>query len=141
MKRASSLSLTVAVILLGAAPAMAADLTLSLTTRASGGRIAVAVFRDAESMRRNTGAVRTVLVTRTGPTTTVTLEGLPPGRYAVAAFHDADGNGRLSTWPIGLPKEAYGFSRNARAPFGPPTFEAAAFDLPEGGMRQGIALR
>ena len=141
MKRPSPLACMAAVLSLTAGPAVAADLTLALTTRASGGRIAVAVFRDGESMRRNTGAVRTVLVTRTGPTTTVTLEGLPPGRYAVAAFHDVNGNGRLSTWPIGLPKEAYGFSRNARAPFGPPTFEAAAFDLPEGGMRQGIALR
>ena len=141
MKRPSPLAAVVAVMLFGAGPAMAADLTLSLTTRASGGRIAVAVFRDAESMRRNAGAVRTVMVPRTGATTTVTLEGLPPGRYAVAAFHDVDGNGRLSTWPIGLPKEAYGFSRNARAPFGPPTFEAAAFDLPAAGARQGIALR
>lgn len=141
MKRPSPLGLIVAVLTLGAGPAMASDLTLSLTTRASGGRIAVAVFRDAESMRRNEGAVRTAMVARTGATTTVTLEGLPPGRYAVAAFHDVDGNGRLSTWPIGLPKEAYGFSRNARAPFGPPTFEAAAFDLPAAGARQGIALR
>jgi uncharacterized protein (DUF2141 family) len=141
MKRPSPLGLIIAVLMLGAGPAMAADLTLSLTTRAGGGRIAVAVFRDAESMRRNAGAVRTAMVARTGATTTVTLEGLAPGRYAVAAFHDADGNGRLSTWPIGLPKEAYGFSRNARAPFGPPTFEAAAFDLPAAGARQGIALR
>ncbi len=141
MKRPSPLALIVAVLMLGAGPAMAADLTLSLTTRAGGGRIAVAVFRDGESMRRNAGAVRTAMVARTGPTTTVTLEGLAPGRYAVAAFHDTDGNGRLSTWPMGPPKEAYGFSHNARAPFGPPAFEAAAFDLPEGGGRQAIALR
>ena len=141
MKRPSPLVAVVAVMLFGAGPAVAADLTLSLATRAGGGRIAVAVFRDAGSMRRNEGAVRTAMVARTGATTTVTLEGLAPGRYAVAAFHDTDGNGRLSTWPIGLPREAYGFSRNARAPFGPPTFDAAAFDLPESGARQVIVLR
>ncbi|HZV84526.1 MAG TPA: DUF2141 domain-containing protein [Brevundimonas sp.] len=145
MKRPSPLApmvtAFVAALSLCAGPAVAADLTLSLATRATGGRIAVAVYRDAEAMRRNEGAVRTATVARTGAVTTVTLEGLAPGRYAVAAFHDTDANGRLSTWPIGLPKEAYGFSRNARASFGPPTFAAAAFDLPDGGARQSITLR
>ncbi|MFA4891920.1 DUF2141 domain-containing protein [Brevundimonas sp.] len=138
MKRAS---LFAAALLLAASPAAAAELTLALSTRASGGRIAIAVYRDADSLRRGEGAVRTALVPRTGRITTTTLDGLPPGRYAVAVFHDTDGNGRLSTWPIGLPKEAYGFSRDARGRFGPPPFDAAAFDLPAAGARLEISLR
>ncbi|MGZ9114881.1 MAG: DUF2141 domain-containing protein [Brevundimonas sp.] len=138
MKRASPLAVA---LLLAASPAAASDLTLSLSTQAPGGRIAIAVYRDAGSMRRGEGAVRTALIPRTGRITTTTLSGLAPGRYAVAVFHDTDGNGRLSTWPIGLPKEAYGFSRNARGRFGPPAFEAAAFDLPAAGARQEISLR
>lgn len=138
MKRASLLA---AALVLAASPAIAADLTLALATRASGGRIAIAVYRDADSMRRGEGPVRTALIPRTGGITTTTLIGLTPGRYAVAVFHDTDGNGRLSTWPIGLPKEAYGFSRNARGRFGPPAFEAAAFDLTVAGARQEISLR
>jgi len=136
-----TLSMAVAAALLSASPALAGDLTLSLTTEASGGRIAIAVYRDAESLRRNAGAVRTAMVDRTGPVTTTTLTDLEPGRYVVAVFHDTDGNGRLSTWPIGLPKEAYGFSRNARGRFGPPSFDDAAFDLPATGSRQAITLR
>ncbi len=138
MKRAS---LFAAALLLAASPAAAAELTLALSTRATGGRIAIAVYRDGESLRRGEGAVRTALVPRTGRITTTTLDGLPAGRYAVAVFHDTDGNGRLSTWPIGLPKEAYGFSRNARGRFGPPPFDAAAFDLPAAGARLEISLR
>ena len=138
MKIASALA---AALLLTATPAFAGDLTLSLTTRASGGRIAVAVYRDADTLRRGEGAVRTVMVARTGVVTTTTISGLAPGRYAVAVFHDVDGDGRLSTWPIGLPKEAYGFSRDARGRFGPPAFAAAAFDLPASGARQAIVLK
>lgn len=136
-----TLSMALATLLFSAGAATAGDLTLSLTTEASGGKIAIALYRDAESLRRNAGAVRTVMVDRTGLVTTTTLTDLEPGRYVVAVFHDTDGNGRLSTWPVGLPKEAYGFSRNARGRFGPPSFESAAFDLPATGARQSITLR
>lgn len=122
------------------APAFAADLTLDLSTRAPGGMIAVAVYRDAEAFRRGEGPVVSRMVARTGPVTSVTIPGLPPGRYAVAAFHDTDGNGDLTLWPIGLPREAYGFSRDARGRFGPPSFAAAAFDLPASGARQAFRL-
>ena len=126
-----------------AAPGMATaqDLVLSLATKEASGSIAVAVYRDADSFRRSEDPVRTVTVPRTGATTTVTIRDLPQGRYAVGAFHDTDGNGRLSTWPVGLPKEAYGFSRDARGRFGPPSFDAAAFDLTASGGRQAISLR
>lgn len=123
-----------------ASAATAADLTLNLSTRASGGRIAVAVYRDAESFRRSEAPVATRMVARTGAVTSVTITGLAPGRYAVATFHDMDGNGDLTLWPIGLPREAYGFSNDARGRFGPPPFSAAAFDLPADGTRQAIRL-
>lgn len=124
-----------------ATPVFAADLTLDLATRASGGRIAVAVYRDAEAFRRGEGPVASRMATRTGAVTRVVFTGLPPGRYAVAAFHDTDANGRLTLWPIGLPREAYGFSNDARGRFGPPPFAQAAFDLPASGAVQAFALR
>lgn len=135
-----AMSLT-SLLIAGAAPARSADLTLLLAARSGGGRIAVAVYGDAGAFRRGEGAVRTLMAPRTDAVTRVTLTGLAPGRYAVAAFHDTDGDGRLSVWPIGLPKEAYGFSNNARGRFGPPAFDAAAFDLPAGGAHRAIRLR
>lgn len=75
MKRAS---LFAAALPLAASPVAAADLTLTLSTRASGGRIAIAVYRDADSMRRGEGAVRTALIPRTGGITTTALGGLAP---------------------------------------------------------------
>lgn len=127
--------------LLVAVPATAADLHLTLRTQSSGGSIAVAVYANAEDFRASRNPVATRVVPAPGGATSVTISGLAPGRYAVGAFHDADGNGELTLWPIGLPREAYGFSRNARGRFGPPAFEGAAFDLPAEGTRQAITLR
>ena len=136
------LAIAAVTMALGFAPAAwAADLTLALSTRASGGTIAVAVYRDAEAFRRGQSPVATRVVPRTGTVTSVTIPGLAPGRYAVAAFHDTDGNGALTLWPIGLPREAYGFSNDARGRFGPPPFAAAAFDLPASGTRKAFTLR
>ena len=51
---------------------------------------------------------------------------LSPGRYAVAAFHDANDNGELDTNLLGIPSEGYGFGNDASAAFGPRSFESAA---------------
>jgi uncharacterized protein (DUF2141 family) len=128
-------------VLLSAGAARAADLTLTLRAQGAGGTLAIAVYDDATAFRSSRDPVLTRIVPAAGGAVPVTLSGLAPGRYAVAVFHDADGNGELTLWPFGLPKEAYGFSRNARGRFGPPAFEAAAFDLPPEGARQAITLR
>jgi len=57
----------------------------------------------------------------------VTFEGLKPGRYAVAAFHDENANGKVDLNFLGLPCEGYGFSRTT--PFGKPSFDDTAFEL------------
>lgn len=130
-----------AIVTVLASPAVASDLTLDIASRGSGGSIAVAVYRDAASFRRGEGPVATRTVPRNGPVTAVVIPGLAPGRYAVAAFHDTDGNGDLTLWPIGVPKEAYGFSNDARGRFGPPPFDAAAIDVPARGARGAFTLR
>lgn len=57
---------------------------------------------------------------------------LPPGRFAVAVFHDENDNDELDVNLIGIPKEGYAFSRDARGFAGPPSFDAAAVEISEG---------
>jgi uncharacterized protein (DUF2141 family) len=57
------------------------------------------------------------------------FSGLSPGRYAVASFHDENGNGEFDRTWIGLPDEGLGFSNGAWIDLGPPDFEDAAVDL------------
>ena len=60
-------------------------------------------------------------------TVVLIFEEVPAGEFVVAVLHDADANEELSFNLFGMPKEDYGFSRGARAMFGPPPFETAAF--------------
>ena len=54
---------------------------------------------------------------------------LPPAKYAVAVFHDANNNGVLDKNAFGIPTEAYGFSNNARGRFGPPDFNDCLIEI------------
>lgn len=60
----------------------------------------------------------------------VIFSDLPPGEYAIMAFHDEDGNGRLNTdGPFGLPSEPYAFSNNPNTWFGPPKYRKCVFQF------------
>jgi len=61
----------------------------------------------------------------------VIFDDVPSGTYAIAVFHDADGNGVLNTNFLGIPTEAWGASNDAKGHFGPPSFASAAFHLDE----------
>ena len=77
------------------------------------------------------------------PTATVeefTFEELSPGRYAVAVYHDVNGNGRLDTVPPGLPTEPYGFSNDVGR-FRPPSFDAALVGVGEGSTTVVVDVR
>jgi len=54
---------------------------------------------------------------------------IPAGIYAIGYYIDANENQKLDTNFVGVPKEEYGFSNNARGAFGPPSFESASFTL------------
>lgn len=122
-------------------PGLTVELRCAEAARCAGGRFAVAVFREGGGFPDPDRAAASRTVRPEGVVTRLVFADLPPGRYAVAAFHDADENGRLTLWPIGLPREPYGFSNDARRRFGPPGFDSAAFTLGPGGARQTLTLR
>jgi len=55
------------------------------------------------------------------------FEDIPPGTYAMVVIHDENMNGKLDTNALGIPKEGYGFSNDAKKWLGTPTFSDASF--------------
>lgn len=72
---------------------------------------------------------------------TARFAGLAPGRYAIKAFHDVDGNGRMNTNPFGMPLEPYAFSNDAKAEGGPARWQASSFAVAGGETRITITIQ
>ena len=57
---------------------------------------------------------------------TVAISGLQPGEYAIAVVHDENGNKKIDTNFLGIPREGLGSSNNPKS-FGPPSFNDSRF--------------
>ena len=68
------------------------------------------------------------------------FEDIPPGTYALAVVHDENMNGKLDTNLLGIPKEGYGFSNDAKALLGAPSFSAASFPYDGQNLELTISL-
>lgn len=62
-------------------------------------------------------------------TVTLKIRDIPNGEYALAVFHDANGNDELDTNWLGVPKEKVAFSKAKMRPFGPPKYRDCAFTV------------
>lgn len=74
-------------------------------------------------------------------TASVTFSGVAPGRYAIALLHDENNNGKADRALLMMPKEGFGFSRDAKVRMGPPKFDDAAFDVTQDKQSQTIRMR
>lgn len=68
------------------------------------------------------------------------FDGLAPGAYAIALFHDENGDGKLDT-RFGMPTEGFGFSNNPRSWFGAPSFASARFAVTDRAIVETVKLR
>ncbi|WP_460219669.1 DUF2141 domain-containing protein [Psychroserpens sp. MEBiC05023] len=70
----------------------------------------------------------------------VTFKSIPPGVYAISLFHDENENNKLDSNFLGIPKEDYGCSNNAKGFMGPPKWEDAKFEIKDKSITQIITL-
>jgi uncharacterized protein (DUF2141 family) len=62
-------------------------------------------------------------------TSEIVFVGIPPGIYAVSAFHDESMNGKLDKNVVGIPKKGYAASNNPKKKMGRPGFEETSFSM------------
>lgn len=114
-----------------AAPALAAGgstLTVVVTGfKSPAGAAMISVFGAADGFPYETdkAVAKAKAEIKDGQATAV-FANLPPGNYAVAAFHDEDSSGKLERNAFGIPKKGYALSNT---PPGFPSFEKSRFVL------------
>lgn len=95
--------------------------------RNGNGKVSVAVHDRGPLDGGAVGVVGIQAVAASPQGSVVVFEGLPQGTYALTAFHDEDGDGRVAGKPGRPPSEGVGTSGSASPASGPPRWEDAQF--------------
>lgn len=96
--------------------------------KGAAGSLRASLYRSPESFRKEDKALQVISVPVTGDVAELKFDGLPPGKYAVMVYHDANADQKLNLRFGMFPTEGYGLSRNPVV-IGPPRFEDSVFDL------------
>jgi uncharacterized protein (DUF2141 family) len=142
-RRADRALAAVLLLLVPGVPALAGDLKVTVTgVRSDAGTVMIGLYDSAAGFNvaikhateagllTDKGRLVGAAIRAAGAAQSIVFTQLPPGRYAVIAFHDENDNGRLDESPWGVPTEGYGFSNDAQGLLAAPSFDAAgvAFD-------------
>ncbi|WP_369026401.1 DUF2141 domain-containing protein [Qipengyuania sp. RANM35] len=140
---AALLALPLAAMLGGATtPADGATITVKVTeVRNAKGIVRACMTADMKSFPKCRGVPGAYGATAQAHEGSVsfTFTGVKPGRYAIALLHDENSNGKADRALGMMPKEGFGFSRDAAVRMGPPKFSDAAIDI--GGEDQALTIR
>jgi uncharacterized protein (DUF2141 family) len=131
-----------AALLLAAWPAFALGATLDITVtgvRNDHGQVRLAVCSRADFLKPH--CPWQAAAKAAAGSVTLHIADIPAGTYAIQAFHDENGDGKLNRNFIGIPEEGIGFSNDAPMHFGPPDFAAAAFTVGDAPRQLGFSLR
>lgn len=113
-----------------------------LDIRNSIGAVACALFESSEGFPTEylRSATNIVFMKVRDKQARCDFEDIPSGTYALAVVHDENMNGELDTNWMGVPKEGYGFSNDAKGLLGAPTFSAASFPYDGQNLELTISL-
>jgi uncharacterized protein (DUF2141 family) len=135
--------LLAAPMLLSAAPSPPVDVRVAITSlRSEEGVVRACMTTDPVRFPRCQGDANAyAIVVRASEATSLDFPAVRPGTYAIALLHDENDNGRADRALGMMPKEGFGFSRDARVRLGPPAFGDAAFRVDRAPVRQTIRMR
>ncbi len=141
--RAPLLALAGLAAAVGAAPALAGEVVITVTDLRSSKGVVRACMTTREDVfpkcAKDPGSHRTVVPA--GEKVVIRFTGVKPGNYAIALLHDENDNGKADRAMGMMPKEGYGFSRDAPVKMAPPKFKDAVFATGDGSSRMTIKMR
>ncbi len=144
VRRVCALALAGASLALtGAAGTPGVKVTVQVTElRSSEGVVRACMTTDPKRFPKCRGDAKAhAAVVPAKKTLTLTFPNVAPGTYAIALLHDENDNGKADRALGMMPKEGFGFSRDAKIRMGPPKFDEAAFEVGSRPVSQTIRMR
>ena len=92
------------------------------------GELLVAIFNKESGFPENASlSFKTAKMKAKKGAQTIVINQLNHGKYAIALFHDENGDGKMNKNMLGIPKEGYGVSNNVKNLMSAPAFKDAVF--------------
>lgn len=110
--------------------------------RSSNGLVAITLYADnpRKFLVRN-GSLYVGRVPAQAGTTIGCIYVPQPGVYAIAIYHDENGNQVFDRTGIGLPAEGYGFANNPSTLAGLPSFQSVRLSIPRPALLTRVRLK
>lgn len=110
--------------------------------RSSSGLVAVTLYADdSRRFLAKNGSLHVARARSVAGTTRVCITVPQTGTYALAIYHDENGNQKFDRTGIGFPAEGYGFSNNPSTLAGLPAFSSVRLAIPRAGLVSRIRLK
>ena len=110
--------------------------------RSGSGLVAVTLYADeSRKFLAKGGSLFVGRVKAVAGTTRACVFVPQPGTYALAIYHDEDGDQKFDRTGIGFPAEGYGFSNNPSTIAGLPAFRSVRLAIPRAGLASRIHLK
>ncbi len=118
-----------------------AQVRVTVTNVGEGGILTVELYDDPDNFLNKKGRERRIRVAAVQGQQRVCFNIDREGTFAIAAYHDIDGNRKLKKrWNM-MPKEPFGLSNNPKMKLGFPKFSNSAFEVDESGADLTIILQ
>lgn len=104
------------------------------------GEVAITLYPDDKRRFLAKGGKLARLRVKAQPTTRVCFWA-PAGAYAIAVYHDENGDHDFKRTLVGMPAEGFGFSNNPETKIGLPPFSSARFPVGAEGKTVTIEMR
>ncbi len=127
--------------LIGTGPAWAGNVEVRVHNVGDASGTVRAQLCERHEWLTDDGCARSVAVQATPGVTTMTIPDVPPGTWAVVAFHDKGNTGEVARGLFGIPTEGVGFSRNPSLGLHGPRFADSALAVGDAGAVIDLRLR
>jgi uncharacterized protein (DUF2141 family) len=111
--------------------------------RSTKGQVGISLYNRKEGFPQQESSIyrKVNIHSWEGEIAEVVIRDLPEGYYAIASWHDENGDDDMNYSFLGIPKEGYCFSNNIKPWLRAPTWEEARFSLYEQGKTIRIMMK